>query len=284
MAQTTTAHPSLLLSWLRRGPKLRSGVPVRVALLGLASGLSTACVISVNDGHSDGDGPEACFERYDDCFEEALPFGSDAIDACGATLDACLEASEQAEGETGGDPGDGGSDSGDPPGDSDSDSGHDSDGDSGDSDGDSGHGDGDGDGDEPGPDPACFELHAACVAEAMTIQDIEACEALFDNCIDPGPCESPECEEPGCPQDELDACVVEYAGCAAAAESEDEVLACEDMFDVCIAQFDASACLPNYDDELVDACLEQHGLCIACADDADEIAACQATFDNCLEA
>ena len=65
-------------------------------------------------------------------------------------------------------------------------------------------------------DEACFEIHAECVAQAETIQDIEACEALFDNCIDPGPCESEECE-PGCPQEALDACVASYAGCVDAA-------------------------------------------------------------------
>src|SRR5690606_1470869 len=60
----------------------------------------------------------------------------------------------------------------------------------GDGDGDGDGDTGDGDGDQP--DPACFSIHATCVAEAETLQDIEACEALFDNCIDPGPCESDE--------------------------------------------------------------------------------------------
>ena len=125
-------------------------------------------------------------------------------------------------------------------------------------------------------------IHATCVAEAQTIQDIEACEALFDNCIDPGPCEG-DCGEPGCPQDELDACVDDYADCAAAAMTAEEVLACEAGFDECIAGFDVSLCLPNYDDDLVLACLDQHDLCIACADTAEEIAACKGAFDNCLE-
>jgi hypothetical protein len=78
--------------------------------------------------------------------------------------------------------------------------------------------------------------------------------------------------------------VAEYAGCAAAASSEAEVLVCADMFDTCIAQFDVSMCLPNYDETLVQVCLEQHSLCTACADTDEELAACQATFDNCLEA
>ena len=250
-----------------RRPLLRAG------LVGVMMGLTSACVIEIGgsgwygeDGHS----IEACFEVYDDCMDEVD--GHEEIVYCNDALDSCIEACEA---ETGGEDDSGNADSR-------------GDGDSGDGDpGDPGDGDGDnpprgdGDGDED-PNAACFELHANCVAEATTIQDIEACEALFDNCVDPGPCH--ECPEPGCPQDELDACVATYAACAAAAISSDDILACEADFDGCIGGFDISLCLPNYDDELVAACLEQHDLCVACADDADALAACMTTFDNCLEA
>lgn len=241
-----------------------------LGILGIATGLMTACVVSVGD---DWDGsPDACYEHYEDCLDEAWPFGSDAIDACEKLLDSCLEdcgtegGDSDADG-SGGDSADSGDgDEPDPDPDPETDTG-------------SSTGDGDGD----GPNPECFDLHAACVGAAVTIQDVEACEALFDNCIDPGPCEEPGCEEPGCPQAELDACVDTYAACAAAAGTEVEVLACASEFDGCIAQFDVSLCLPNYDDALVLECLDQHELCIACADDASEIDACKATFDNCLE-
>jgi hypothetical protein len=266
-------HPSLLslhLGWAR--------------LAGIFTlGLSAACVVSVGDSN----GSDACYDHYEDCVESALPFGDHAIDACENLLDSCLEDC----GTEGGDPdgGSGNSDGddtndggdGDP---STTDEGGDGDGDPDpetDTDTETGMSTGDGDGD--GPNPECFDLHAACVAAAETIQDVEACEALFDNCIEPGPCEEPGCEEPGCPQAELDACVDTYAGCAAAAETEVEVVLCAAEFDVCIAQFDVSLCLPNYDDALVLECLDQHELCIACADDASEIDACKVTFDNCLE-
>jgi hypothetical protein len=273
-------HPSSSLLSLHLGRLRRAGI---LGILGIATGLASACVVSVGD---DWDGsPEACYEHYEDCLDDAWPFGSDAIDACQNLLDSCIEDC----GTEGGDPDTGGSSGG---------SGSSSEGDSGSADsgdggdGDSGGADEGGDGDPEtgmetgvgdGPDPACFQLHATCVAAAQTIQDIEACEALFDNCIDPGPCDEPGCEEPGCPQADLDACVDAYAGCAQAAETAADVLVCAGDFDACIAQFDVSLCLPSYDDGLVLECLTQHELCIACADDADEIEACKSTFDNCLE-
>ena len=140
---------------------------------------------------------------------------------------------------------------------------------------------GDGDGDGDGIDPACFDILAACVDAAETIQDIDACEALFDNCANPPPCE--ECEEPGCPQAELDACVEDYGACADAADTNEEVLACEAGFDDCIGQFDVGLCLPNYDDDLVSVCLGQNHLCVACAEGPEGLAACQGAFENCLE-
>lgn len=270
-------HPTASLFSLYLGWPRRAGMLGLLGLLGMGTGLTTACVVSVGDDWDDS--PEACYEHYEDCLEDAWPFGSHAIDACENLLDSCLEDCGTEGGHS--DSGAASADSGD--------SGDGDDSDSADSDdgGDDGNGETEtetdtGDGD--GPDPACFELHATCVAAAQTIQDIDACEALFDNCIDPGPCEEPGCEEPGCPQADLDACVDTYAGCAQAAQSADDVLACAGDFDACIAQFDVSLCLPSYDDQLVLECLTQHDLCTACADDAAEIAACKSTFDNCLEA
>ena len=285
-------HPSALLVSLRFG---------LIGLLGISAGV--ACVVTVGDDDWDDEGPEACYEHYDDCLDGAWPFGEKAIEACEHGLDSCLEESgtegdgdddgnssssddgSNDDGNSGADDGasssdDGGSsDDGDVPR---ADTGGDDGDPTGDS-GDTGETETTGDGDGDGPNPECFDLHAECVAAAETIQDIEACEALFDNCVDPGPCDEPGCEEPGCPQEDLDACVDAYAGCAATAETEDDVIDCAADFDSCIAQFDVSLCLPNYDDALVLECLEQHELCIACADDASEIDACKVTFDNCLE-
>jgi hypothetical protein len=245
----------------------------RAAALGLVAGLASACVISIGDNWSKAQ--EACFEQFEDCMDDA-DSRHDA-DACEALLDDCLAAcdDDSAGQSSSGDDGRSPSDDDDPSRADDDDGG--GDGDGGDSDGDDG---GDGDGD--GPNPTCFAIHATCVAEAQTLQDIEACEELFDNCIDPGPCESEECE-PGCPQAQLDACVDGYAECAAAAVSEQDVHACAAAFDGCIAEFDVSLCLPNYDDDLVAECLDQHDLCTDCAEDEDQLAACKTAFDNCLE-
>jgi hypothetical protein len=241
--------------------------------LGLLAGLASACVVTIGDDW--GDSIAECYDEFGDCMDDID--GPSEIAACEALLDNCLEACDREHG-AGDDTGDGSDHPGDGDDDSDSDTGQ------------PGDGDGDppqpaedgGDGDGDGPDPACFEIHAACIEAAQTIQDVEACNALFDNCVEPVPCDS--CEEPGCPQAELDACVSDYADCAEQATTAEDVLACEGMFDVCIGQFDVELCLPNYDDDLVTACLEQHGLCVACADSPEAIAACKSTFDNCLEA
>jgi hypothetical protein len=256
---------------------LHLGWPRLAGLLTL--GMATACVVSVGD---DWDGsPQACYEHYEDCLDDAWPFGDSAIDACENLLDSCIEDCSNEDNDS---QAEGTSSSGDSGNSDDGDDGDDGDDDGGDGDPETGTDTESETGDGDGPDPACFDLHATCVAAAQTIQDVEACEALFDNCIDPGPCDEPGCEEPGCPQAELDACVDSYAGCAQAAETPQDVLACAGDFDDCIAQFDVSLCLPNYDDQLVLECLAQHELCTACADDAGEIAACKSTFDNCLEA
>ncbi|NJK31695.1 MAG: hypothetical protein HC927_04360 [Deltaproteobacteria bacterium] len=243
---------------------------LRPALLGVGLGLlGSACVLTIGDGHHGG--VDQCFDEYEDCMDDA--WNSERIASCDKLLELCIEecddddeqGQEGSADEAGGEAGRSaarrrgakGEDEGYPS-----------------------TGDGDGDGD--GPNPACFEIHATCVAEAETIQEIDACEALFDHCIDPGECQDPECE-PGCPQADLDACLDGYAGCLEYAASEAEVLECAAAFDGCAAMFDFSQCQPGYDEGLVDACLEQHGLCVACADTPEELAACKGVFDSCLQ-
>lgn len=129
-------------------------------------------------------------------------------------------------------------------------------------------------GDDPIPD-ACYELHATCIEQAETLADVEACEALFEQCSNPGEC--PMC---GCPDGALEACLSSYAACADAAASEAEVDACAQSFDACVAPF-ADACSVAENPNL-DACLDQHALCVACASSDDQLAACQTTFDACM--
>lgn len=312
-ARLESRHPAPLNS-PHAAPRLKTcrhfitpRVLLRAHALGLVAGLASACV-SINDGWW-GDAQQACFDDYEECVEDIESLADAA--ACEELLDVCLKACDEVAGDddeheppsedSGSSTADDGDDE-DPPhtdegGDGDegddpprTDEGGDDDDppraeEGGDGDGDGGDGDGDGDtGDRDGdqPDPACFSIHATCVAEAETLQDIEACETLFDNCIDPGPCESDECE-PGCPQAQLDECVSGYADCAVEALTAEQVLDCAAEFDCCIAEFDVGLCLPNYDDDLLNECLDQHDLCIACADGAEEIAACKVAFDNCLE-
>lgn len=235
-----------------------SRVLLRASALGLLAGLASACV-SIGHGWW-GDDRQACFDRFDDCMDD-VEKAADAV-ACEATLDACLAACDEQAGDSGDDLGD--DPTGDGDGDGISEEGGDDEGDDpphaeeGGDEGDDPPRDdegGDGDGDGDGPDPACFAIHATCIAEAETLQDIEACESLFENCINPGPCESDECE-PGCPQEQLDACVSDYADCAAEAITAEQVHACAADFDGCIAQFDVGLCLPNYDDDRLFECLD----------------------------
>jgi hypothetical protein len=130
-------------------------------------------------------------------------------------------------------------------------------------------------GDTDGIPPACFDLHANCIEQAQSLADIEACEALFEQCSNPGPC--PGC---GCPELELEACLSEYAECTATATTEIEVDACAAQFDACIHPF-ADSCEIGENPNL-EACLAQHQLCVACADGDEQIAACKAVFDSCM--
>lgn len=122
---------------------------------------------------------------------------------------------------------------------------------------------------------ACFDLHANCIVQAETLADVEACEALFEQCSNPGEC--PSC---GCPDGALEACLAEYAGCTEAASSEAEVDTCAAQFDACTEPF-ADLCEIGENPNL-EVCLAQHGLCVACAEGDEQIATCQAVFDSCM--
>ena len=239
----------------------------RTAALGLLVGAgASACMVDINGG------AHYCLATYEDCRDEGFDRQrcEDQYHTCVADFD-------------GGDRDDC------------DDDGHGDDGHGDDGHGDDGHGD-DGDdsddlpprsdGPDPDPDPdqACFDIHATCIAEAESLQDVAACEALFDNCTHPGPCDQPECEdEPGCPQADLDACVEDYSACSASADSPEAIAACAMAFDGCIADFDVEACLPSHDDDHVAVCLAQHELCVSCAPNDDALEACKAAFDTCLE-
>lgn len=121
----------------------------------------------------------------------------------------------------------------------------------------------------------CFDLHANCLDQAQTLADVEACEALFEQCSNPGEC--PMC---GCPEAEFDACLTCYADCSEAASSEAEVDACAVEFDACIEPF-AELCELGENPNL-EMCLAQHDLCVACAEGDDQIAACKTVFDSCM--
>ena len=242
-------------------------------LVGLAGG----CYTEIHYGD------EACHEDYDACMDEAD--GPDAIEACEAEKESCLascgdwrgehdDANDGAGSEDDDDAGDAG-DAGDSDGASDS-------GDASDSDGagDPGAGDSDDAGDSAdAPDPACFEIHATCVAQATTIAEVDACEVLLDHCLAAEPCDD-TCE-PVCPDPGVSACLDVYEACADAADDAGAVQACAAGFDACVAGLDDSACVPQ-DPAVVEGCLEQHALCTSCVDDADDLWLCKQVFDACV--
>jgi hypothetical protein len=146
---------------------LHLGWPRLAGLLTL--GMATACVVSVGD---DWDGsPQACYEHYEDCLDDAWPFGDSAIDACENLLDSCIEDCSNEDNDS---QAEGTSSSGDSGNSDDGDDGDDGDDDGGDGDPETGTDTESETGDGDGPDPACFDLHATCVAAAQTIQYVEA--------------------------------------------------------------------------------------------------------------
>lgn len=148
---------------------------------------------------------------------------------------------------------------------------------SGESDSGEGEDEDDDDEGETGEDPGvCIDLFSNCLDDAQTLQDVEACEVLFDHCVNPGEC--PDCG--GCPADALEACLDNYASCAALADTPEKVAACGASFDECTYPF-ADECTVDENPNL-EPCLVQHELCTACAEGDDQLAACQTVFESCL--
>jgi hypothetical protein len=132
---------------------------------------------------------------------------------------------------------------------------------------------------ETGEDPdVCIDLFNNCLESAETLQDVEACEVLYDHCVNPGECPLPECG--GCPAEELEACLESYESCASLADTPEKIEACGASFDNCTAPF-AAQCMGEENPNL-EACLEQHELCVACAETDEQLAACQGVFDSCM--
>nr|MCH9685973.1 hypothetical protein [Deltaproteobacteria bacterium] len=130
------------------------------------------------------------------------------------------------------------------------------------------------------PQAACFELNATCVAQATTIAEVDACQALFQQCLDAEPCDA-SCDDPVCPDPAVQACLDIYGACAAVATDTPATDACAAGFDACVTGIDDSACVPH-DPAKVDACLEQHALCTECIDGPEDLWVCQDVFDACL--
>lgn len=213
-----------------------------LALLGAAP--LGGCQIIVDD--HDEDAWAECYDDYQECLEDAKG-DEDAVRFCGDALDACSPEGGVAPHDPPPPP---------PP-----------------------NGDGGGDGgDEVPSEEICVSLHKACVAEADTLAEVLACEALFDHCSEPAEC--PTCHDE-CPEAALDACLDEYGVCVGGATEEVQIEACDLLFGACVADAGADACLPE-GDEALDACLDEHALCTACADGDAELAACKAVFDACV--
>jgi hypothetical protein len=237
-----------------------------LTLHGLGAVLATGCSIWHFEGNV-----ELCYDAHEECLEDA--HSADDRRACDDDRDDCVASCDGSGGGSWDDDGDGDGDTGD------------GDGDAGDGDGDAGDGDGEtgdgetGDGGEI-PD-VCLELHQNCIAQAETLLDVEACEALFDQCVEPPPCEDDECAP--CPDPALEGCLDAYAGCIAAANTQADIDACEAGFDAC-AEGTNEECLPDYGPEVLEECLAQHALCVACADDDAHVAQCHEIFDACIQA
>lgn len=256
----------------RRSPLTASRL-TRLALTGvLAGGL-----FSVAGCHwllwMHGDDLEVCDDIYEDCMDWAS--NEQERQTCRREVEDCYEACDGSWEDEGGD--DSVADEGDS-GNGDADAGGEQGNDDGDSDdGDDGDAGDDGDDGDTGGDPGvCIDLFANCLGSAEDLADVEACEALFDHCIDPGQCR--DCG--GCPTEDLDACLSSYASCSALADTPEKVELCGAAFDTCVAPF-AAECQVSENPNL-GVCLDQHELCVACAEDDEQLGACQLVFDSCM--
>lgn len=203
-----------------------------------------------------------CDDAYDDCLEWAaspqdVQWCEDDVRSC---YEACEGGWEEDQDEDEDDAGEG--EPGDPGGQSTS----------------NGEGDGDGDGDDGAGEDVCIDLFGNCIDGAQTLEDVDACEALYEHCVNPGECPLPECG--GCPTEALDACLDHYGECATLADTPEKVEVCAASFDSCTAEF-ADECAVEANPNL-EPCLDQHELCVACAEGELQVAACQDVFATCM--
>lgn len=227
------------------------------ALFALALAGAGCTVIVHDDGDDDhhndqADTWEQCYDDYEDCLDDA-DGAMGAVSACNEGLERCTGADDAHEPTTGSADDDAGASAG-------ASAGHDDVG-------------------EPSAE-VCVSLQQTCLADADSVAETLACEALFDHCAHPGQCQEP-CEH-ACPEAGLASCLADYGGCVAGAVKDYEVEACGLVFHGCIADLGAPECLPE-DDAQVETCLAEHALCTACADSEAELAACQDIFDICVQ-
>jgi hypothetical protein len=230
--------------------------PRALAKLGLTGALAGA-LVSLAGCHwllwpvHEEDDFEFCDDAYDDCLEWAAT--PEDAQWCEDDVKACYEACEGGWEE-----------------------------DDEDDEDDEGEGEGEGEGEsesESGEEAdVCIDLFGNCIDGAETLEDVEACEAVYDHCVNPGECPLPECG--GCPTEALDACLDHYAECAALADTPEKVEVCAASFDGCTADF-ADECAVEQNPNL-EPCLDQHELCVACAEDELQVAACQDVFASCM--
>ena len=237
---------------------------VKLAFTGAVTGtlLSVSGCFWLIEWHEEDDF-EWCDDVYAECLRDA---GSDRErQFCEDDVRYCYESCE------GGWDDDGRGDYGD--GDDGNDDGNSDDGGSSSDDG----SDDSGSSDDGGDPDVCIELFSNCIDAAQTLEDVDACEALYDQCTNPGECPTPGC---GCPADELAACLDHYDECAALADTPEKVELCASGFDTCTAPF-ADECAVDENPNL-EPCLDQHELCVACADGDEQLVACQDVFDTCM--
>lgn len=135
---------------------------------------------------------------------------------------------------------------------------------------------------EPEVVSVCFALHVTCVQRARSIADVDACGALFDQCVIARSC-TEDCSE-ACPSPDLQTCLDAYVGCADTATTAELELGCVTDFETCAGRLTDEHCMPEHAPEVVEPCLAQHALCARCIDDVADLHVCQDVFQACLDA
>jgi hypothetical protein len=241
------------MSNVARRPQVLAKIALTGALAGALFGVAGCHWLMWSAEHDEEDF-EFCDDAYAHCLEWAV--SAQEVEWCEDDVMTCYDACEgtwEEEEDDGADETGGGNATG----------------------GDGNDGDGDSDG---GDEDVCIELFGNCIDGAETIQDVEACEALYDQCMNPGECPLPECG--GCPADELAICLDNYAECATLADTPEKVELCAEGFDACTGAF-AEECAVEENPNL-EPCLDQHALCVACADGDEQLAACEDVFESCM--